>query len=387
MNAACTAAATCLALSWGVWAGTGECLPVQAKPGVEFAPALRGTPFNCALVEAGGELAVIGAEPSEQREPVRPRPFAEWSRKARSPVVAISDGRWPGIRVTDEATATPSSEPWIDSNTWMIRSARAWSGSRPVWLTHLAPPGVTEVNCLRALADAAVAGGHWAPPLEAVLRWPSLARWARFFLEQARRTEFVPSGGLAIVQDSTEQDPVTPGEYLNLIARRGIPYQVIERPDLRLEALAAGRALLWACLSPPGAAEREILKACTARGGAVIATGDALDPAELARDVLDRIGYDNLEVRVYNAPSVMSYALEARDGQRLVHLINYATATAEGVRLRVHGRFRRATLISPDEAPRALVLRTTGGKSEVSNLKIPVYAGVLWEGDEHVSQP
>jgi hypothetical protein len=301
--------------------------------------------------------------------------------------VAISDGRWPGIRASDEATATPSSEPWIDSNTWMVRSVQAWSSPRPVWLLHTAPPSATEQELLRAVADAGVAGAYWAPPLEAVLRWPSLARWTRFFLEQARPPEFVPTGTVAIVQDSTRQDPLVPGEYLNLIARRGIPYRVIERPQLSGNAIATGRALLWACLAPPNGAERERLKTFAQRGGVVIDVSEAPAPAELARELLDRIGYENLDVRVYNAPSVLSYAMEARDGRRLVHLVNYATAAAAGVRLRVMGRFRRATLISPDEAPRALAVRNTGGKSEVSNLNIPVYAGVLWEGDHHVPMP
>ncbi len=358
------------------------CIPVRLSGPADLGRAPRGAPFDCALIEAdAGELAIVGAPGSRGR--IRPRPFAEWNRGTASPVVAISDGVWPGIRISDEAAATPSSEPWIDSNTWMVRSVRAWCGSRPIWLTHPAPEGAGEADYLRALADAAVAGGNWAPPLEAVLRWPSLARWAQFFSEQTWRAEFAPTAALAIVQDSAGQDPLVPGEYLNLIARRGVPYRVIERPHLNLATVVAASALLWACLTPPGPPEHEILKAFAGRGGALIAVSEAPDPAQFAREMLDRVGYDNLPVRVFNAPSVISYAVEAQDGRRLIHLVNYAAFPAEGVRVRVSGRFRRATLLCPDQAPRGLAVRIAGAKSEVSNLNIPVYAGVLWEGDHH----
>ena len=51
---------------------------------------------------------------------------------ADSPIVATSQAMWPGIHVAKGSTASagPTANPWIDTNTGFVRFARAPSGRR-----------------------------------------------------------------------------------------------------------------------------------------------------------------------------------------------------------------------------------------------------------------
>ncbi len=365
-------------VSWIAVAGVENCVPVSVADPAAL-DLLKGTPFNC----VDTEQAPVAAE-ARRREidvvPVESLPREQLNRGVKSPVIAISDGVWPGIRVMDQATATPSSEPWIDANTWMVRSVRAWSGSRPVWLTHAPPKEAVERDCQRALAEIAAAGGHWVVPAGALARWPGLAEWARFFEEHAGWRDFPPAGALGIVQDSAGKDLTTSGEYLNLIARRGVPFRVIERPNLTAKALAGLRVLLAADLNPATPAEQAILDGFTKSGGEVIAGPKAPDPEDLSKEMIEIVGYENAGVRVYNAPSVMGYLTRSGDGRSLLlHLINYASVPGEAFKVHFKGEFGRARLYRPTEAPLDLPVERTGGKTEVSIPRFPVYAAVMLE--------
>ena len=60
-------------------------------------------------------------------------------------------------------------------------------------------------------------------------------------------------------------------EYLNLVARRQVPYRLLVRSELSAASLAGFRAVLAAELAPPGAAERNILRRFAEHGGLVVA--------------------------------------------------------------------------------------------------------------------
>ena len=52
-----------------------------------------------------------------------------------TPILATAEAVAPNLREFVEGVeATPSSEPWIDSNIWLVRSIRPWDRSRPIWL-------------------------------------------------------------------------------------------------------------------------------------------------------------------------------------------------------------------------------------------------------------
>jgi hypothetical protein len=345
----------------------------------------------------------------------------QFSRGVEWPVLAVANGVWPGVRALTEsgARATSTSEPWIDSNTWVVRSLRAWSGSRPVWLDY-ASQNPSGGDYLRAIADAGAAGGRWIVSLDDALRAAlfrrepdALARWrritacVRFFEEHAEWRNYAPFGPLGIVQDSAGRDTAMSGENLNLIARRQIPYRVIERPDLTPSALENLTALLASDLAPPTPAERRILGAFVEKGGLLVtgrswdpkaATGegyamvrhghgrvavyseDPPDAEALSKDMIELVGDRNLGVRLFNAPAVLGYAASPDNSKRvLLHLVNYATAPTEGLKVRIHGVFGRARLYSPEGPARDLPLEKSEGITEVAIPRFSIYAALLWE--------
>ena len=343
------------------------------------------------------------------------------SRAVDWPVLAGAEGVWPGVRALAEsgARATSTTEPWLDSNTWLARSLRAWSGSRPVWLDY-APRNPSGPGYLRAVADAAVAGGRWIVSLDdalraallgreadALARWRRLAAYLRFFEDHAEWRSYAPFGPLGIVQDSTARDTAISAENLKLIARRQIPYRVIERPDLTPAALRNLEAVLATDLAPPTQGERGTLRAFVENGGllvtgrswdpqavnsedytvvphgkgrVVVCREDPPDPEALSKEMIDLVGDRNLGVRLFNAPSVLGYAVSPDRGRRLLlHLVNYATAPTEGLRVRINGAFGRARLYSPESPAADLPIEKSGRASEVTIPKFPAYAAVLWE--------
>src|ERR1019366_8257248 len=52
--------------------------------------------------------------------------------------VAVVRGPWPGIRIShrggDRAAAGPTGEPWVDSNGWRVRAARALRPDAQFWV-------------------------------------------------------------------------------------------------------------------------------------------------------------------------------------------------------------------------------------------------------------
>ncbi len=347
--------------------------------------ALQGTPFRCLAVSPASPALV--AQARQKGFTVIDlgasgfQPYEKLSRASQESVVA-AEGVWPGVRVLESgaALATPSSEPWIDTNTWMVRSLKAWSGTRPVLVSMPDAPKATEQDWLRAMADVAVAGGRWMVPLAAAGRSKTLADYARFFEQHAEWLDYPAFGTLGIIQDSDGKDVAISGENLNLIARRGIPYRVIERTDLGVHALAGLKAVLATDLAPATPAERKILDEFHAAGGIVIA-GDR-DPETLSKEMIDLIGDENVGFKVFNAPSVMAYATVSRDARRMVlHLINYATAPTEGITVRVRRAFPKAQFLVPGSAPRPLSVEKNGGTTEASIPSFPVYAAVVCEGD------
>src|ERR1039458_8948367 len=91
-------------------------------------------------------------------------------RTAEGPVPAV-EGVSPSARNLSEVgiRGAPSSEPWIQSNVWLVRSFRHAPVWRPVWIGYQ-PDGGTAADYARSVADAAVAGGRWIVALDDGLR-------------------------------------------------------------------------------------------------------------------------------------------------------------------------------------------------------------------------
>lgn len=307
----------------------------------------------------------------------------------------VREGVTPCVRAISEsgaAEATPTSEPWIDSNLWLVRSRRARAGNRPVWLVHkLENPSGDDYA--RAIAEAAAAGGRWVvTPDQALVAglWHeepgALSTWGRiraaleFQRKHAEWRSFQPVAVLGVIQDRAAADPDMSDENLKLICRRRIPYRVIERADLTAVALQGLKVVLAADLAPPTAGERKLLAAFARDGRTVVYNENRTDPDSLSKELLDLIDIQDLPVRLFNVPSVLPQAAASRDGARLVvELINYATAPAELIVVRVAGEYRAARLLSPGAPPEDLKTRRSGGRTEVRIASVAVYAAVVFE--------
>jgi hypothetical protein len=336
-------------------------------------------------------------------------------RVAKGPVLAI-EGVSPSARNLSDMgiRGAPSSEPWIQSNVWLVRSFRLAPAWRPVWIGYQ-PDGGTASDYARSVADAAVAGGRWIVALDDGLRaklrlqdtaalatWHSIGACLKFAEDHAEWRSFVPFGNLGIVLDTASKDAEMADEYLKLVARRQVPYRLLVRSELSATSLAGFRAVLATELAPPGDAERNVLKAFAENGGVVVAgpswgnppkdepfaevplgKGRVTvykdpDPESVARDMRDLLSHKEAGFVAFNVPSVITYA--SSGGKcLLVQLLNYSNSPATAITIRVSGNFRTARLFTPDAEPLNLAMNAADGQIDVTIPKLSLWGGVLLE--------
>jgi hypothetical protein len=336
-------------------------------------------------------------------------------RTASLPVHAV-EGVSPSARNLADVgiRAAPSSEPWIQSNIWLVRSFRLAPAWRPVWISYQ-PDGGASADYSRSVADAAVAGGRWIVALDDGLRaglrrrdpaaldvWESIGACLRFAEDHREWRNFIPFGNLAVVIDGAADSDTD--EYLKLVARRQMPYRPVLRSQLSAGMLGGFRAVLATALAPPSAAERKILTGFAENGGLVV-TGPSWgnppqselfaesplgkgrvtvykdpDPESVARDLRDLLSHSEAGVVSFNVPSVITYASRSIDGKRLlVELLNYSTSPSTAITIRVSGNYKTARLITPDAAPASLAIDPAEGHIDITVPKLSLWGGVLLE--------
>jgi len=362
--------------------------------------------FPAALRKAAGSMLVIQIATDA----------AAWRWKP-APIVAVA-GVAPSARNLSEMgiRGAPSSEPWIQSNLWLVRSFVLASPSRPVWISSQLENAST-VDYARAIADAAAAGGRWIISLDDALRvqmrarndaalqvWRSLSSYLKFVESHVAWRELSAYGNVGIVLDSLSANQTLADEYLNLASRRQVPYRLADRSGLNAAAVAKFRALVAIELDPPSATERKLLQDFAENGGLVIAgpswggapktetfvevpvgKGRVVvykdpDPETLARDLKELLSDDDLGVVPFNVPSVITIASGGGSGQPLlVHLVNYFDHPVEAITLRVAGKFRSARMETPEGVAVHPPLRDSEGKTEVTIPKLLVWGTVSME--------
>jgi hypothetical protein len=345
----------------------------------------------------------------------RPGPL----RAANWPVLGLK-GSPPRSRLLTEMgmTATPSSEPWIDSNIWLVRSFHAGADRRMVWLDYAPPEGASASEYVRAVADAAIAGGRWIATPDDKLRaglfrnepaaletWRRAAACLKFYEDHGEWRQFAPAGLLGIVMDNSAADTDMADEYRNLVARRQLPYRLIDRGRLTADSLKGLAAVLAVELSPPSDAERKLLRGFAEAGGMVVAghawggqvpagepyaetpagkgrmvvyADDQPDAESVSKDLLDLM--QDRGVRVFNMPSVLTYASANNSGKRLlVQMLNYADFPAESMTVQAASGFRTARLYTEDGVVTELPVKAVSGKSEVSIPRLVIAGALLLE--------
>jgi hypothetical protein len=358
--------------------------------------------FPASLKKAAASMLVV--EIAKDAAPLRWKP---------APIVAVS-GVAPSARNLAEMgiRGSPSSEPWIQSNIWLVRSFALVLPSPAVWISSQFE-NASAGDYARAVADAA-AGGRWIVSLDDALRaklrardaaalevWHRLSSYLKYAESHSAWHALAAYGNVGIVLDPETAKQDFADEYLNLVTRRQVPYRLLTRSGLNAAAVGEFRALVAIELDPPSAVERKLLQGFAENGGLVIAGpswGNAPktepfveipagkgrvvvykdpDPETLARDLKELLSDDDLGVVPFNVPSVITFASGGGPGQPLVvHLVNYFDHPVEAITLRVAGKFNSARLETPEGAAVDLPLRDAEGRTEVTIPKLLVWATV-----------
>jgi hypothetical protein len=266
-----------------------------------------------------------------------------------------------------------------------------------------------------------VAGGRWIVALDDDLRvrllrkdanalaaWRSVGTYLRFAEDHAEWRTLEPYGNVAFILDTAGENTDYSNEYLNLVARRQVPYRLIERSRLSPASFGGFQAALAVDLAVLSDAERKWLSDFAESGGLVVAGpswGDAPenndyveipvgkgrvvvyrekppDPEMVARDLLDLLEPEVMGLTAFNVPSVLTYVSVDGSGRRaLIQLLNYATTPFDStITLRLNGTFRRARIHTPESAPVDLGIRVmSGGRTEITVPKMAIWGAVLLE--------
>ena len=416
---------------------------------------LEGTPFTCLMMEwtpalapvaakaraAGLPIVAIGSEASQTaalaagatRMPIAEGAKLPW--KSAEPVVIASDCVWPGIANQDDGEPSgPTANPWIDSNGWFLRLAKARAPEKIVWLLFEPPkaPKVVLLDAyLRAIADAGANGGRWAVSLDtdlgARLRrgdakaqadWKAIAGAVRSFEQSRRWNGLDPVGVVGVISDFEGPNETSGGELLNLLGRRNLGYRILEKSKVEAASLAGFRALIALDDGPPAPELERTLTAFVRDGGLLLVrsswstagsvpTGlehprvdvrrmgkgrlalckDATpDPFMVARDTHMLLGRAYDVARFFNLSAFLSIVTASRDGEtEAVQITSFAIRYPNDLATAwVPGKYASARLWSLGAAgPVAIETVPENGGTSLPLPPVPVYAGVelaRWRG-------
>jgi hypothetical protein len=330
---------------------------------------LKGTAIDTLLIDHSDEFdAVRQRAPQEGFRVVHP--------DAPPDGVAIIRGEWPGVKMSRrgaDADAGPTGVPWVNSNGWQVRLAKAMHPGTAVWIAAEAPKDGfrrTAGAYLLAAADAAAYGGRWIVTLEEALAedlsagkaeaaatWKMVADACGFFAGRAEWDAYEPVATVAVVSDFTGKNEFFSHELLNLLARAGLHAAACSKD--RVDDIRGVRAVIYPDAQAPSEELRRRVMAFVAGGGLLITgpgwqakppapqKGVAVvrmnDPYEVAQDAALQISHRYDLVRCWNVGAFGSYVAKASDGKRVAaHLLFYADRGPNEASVRVAGRYRDA---------------------------------------------
>ena len=380
---------------------------------------VRGTAVNCLILDKGGDLATVAARAAEAG-------FEVIDPGSQPPGIKTVKGLWPGIRLSrsgsNDATAGPTGEPWVDSNGWRVRLAQALNPSVNIWVDAMPQNArLSPEAYVIAIADSAAPGGRWIISLDdklaaglldhepqAVETWRRLNAAARFFGSRKGWADYVPEAVLGVVSDfATPQSE----EVLNLVARSNQQFRIILKTALGNSAFEGLRALIYPDVEPPSPATRERILVFVRQGGLLIAGpkwGDAPgstaasadhpryalrtlgkgtlaiakenlnDPYLLANDAVMLMSHRYELLRLWNSGAVSTYYSAAPSQDRgLVQIIFFARSGASSAAVRIVGPFRKAHLLTIDRNdPSAVPFELQKGAIEVHLPAVSQYAAI-----------
>lgn len=203
--------------------------------------------------------------------------------------VAIVRGPWPGIRMShaggDHATAGPTGEPWVDSNGWRIRAARALQPDMHFWVDAKPQPSRSSAqNYVLAFADAAAHSAHWIITLDdrlaegiaskrpdAMDTWKRIVQASAFFTTDDTYTDDAVIGVLSSLAGPKVGFT---DEVLNNLARTKQQYRALATSRFMPASLAGLKGVIYTdAAEPPANVRKQVLDFVSA--GGMLITGPA----------------------------------------------------------------------------------------------------------------
>lgn len=319
---------------------------------------------------------------------------------------AVKGGLWPGIRSAgrrrspDGEVSSASSEPWVDSNGYLVACQRALEPQKQALLAYNLGDAATRMVAFEtleiALAEAWMMGGNFALQLEerylkalrandpkAVAAWAKLGRTAAW-LKQNNGLFGRPA--LPTITAIYDGRPAS-RELTNLLFRRNSSPNIVTTPPPVSPQI---KALVAASIAPPN--DKSAILAHAAAGAIVVVDADwwqnpaskllreeedrqfytlgkgqivayrkrIADPSEFALDVIDLVTQRQRPLRLWNAPAIIG----VRSSNILI-LLNYGVSVPEDIQAHVWGHFSRALLHAPGSTPALLPVAKRSAMTEV----------------------
>jgi hypothetical protein len=351
--------------------------------------------------------------------------------------IEVIAGVWPGIKLSpggaaDTVAAGPTGAPWIDSNGWTLRLAKALRPETNFWVDGEAKDGrLRPKSYLMAIADAASRGGRWILSLdkglaagvaaqepEALRIWKSIGKATRFFNSRSEWADHIPRAVLGVVSNFSGQNEFLSHEVLNLLERANIQYLVLPKTKVSEASFSRLKALLYVDQDAPGPDLRTRALEFAERGGLLITVNDwgsfpgtpatrgehprydfrlwgkgrlaiarpaAEDPYALANDSAVLISHRHDLLRFWNGGAIASYLTMALGGRKSVLQMLFFSergvnlqrgGQGDAISVRVAGGYRAGSLLTLDGERRRVEMRTEREAVELHLPPLSEYAAV-----------
>jgi len=368
---------------------------VAMKEGIVAAvSAARAAGLSAVMLEdTSGQSSDLPAILQFQRDKVA------WD--TASTIFSSKENVWPGLNLEtmrgDTAVGGPTGVPWVDSNGWFSLLAGELAPGKILWL-DFDPPDTSTVlhpaSYALAIADSRAYGSRWIISLDDKLRaalpkgnlqaksvWDKVCEAVAFFESHKDWETFKSQGILAVISDFRGENASLSGEVLNLLNRRQVQFQILERSKPLPAPTQGLKAMLWLDKEAPSAEQHSQLLAFVRQGGLVIAAtylgpqgvkptkkdpsipykmynvgkGQIAvaeegfqDPYQVAVDTHLLVSRRNDLVRLYNPAATNCHSsIDPGHRKRLIQVLNYSSDPADSVTLWVNARVESAKLWQP----------------------------------------
>jgi len=340
-------------------------------------------------------------------------------------------GPWPGIRVShgggDRAAAGPTGEPWVDSNGWRIRAARAQHPTGEIWVDAKPQASRSSVeDYVVAFADATAHGGHLILALDdalatgiaarkpdAMSTWQRIVAAAAFFSGDFAGADFRELAVIGVLSSFSGPKLGFTDEVLNNLARTKQQYRAINASAVGPTALAGLKAVVYTDSGEPSGNVRKVVLDFVNAGGMLItdpawgsipkgeaqqshprfvvrkagsgsiavATTPFSDPYRVPNDAVTLVSHRHDLVRYFNSGAITPCLAASADNRRkTLHTVFYSLRPVEDTSIWVKGPYRSARVRTWNQPqPQIVKLETRDDGVEIHLPAVAQYAMVELE--------